>query len=69
MAGRRESREGKTEDNFSVVQGGKDKYKPGEMAVDMQRKRHMGKMCQSNNQQVLETDLGSGKGWELRKRR
>lgn len=69
IAGRKESGEGKTEGNFSVVQAGKDKCKHGVMAVGMQRKRHIGKMCQSNNQQVMETDLGSRKGQELRKRR
>lgn len=56
------------QDNFSVVQAGKDKYKHTEMTVGMQRKQHMGKMCQNNNQQVLKADVGSGKGWKLRRR-
>lgn len=49
MAGRTHPRGGKTEDNFSVVQAGREKCKHAVMAVDTQRKRHMGKICQSNN--------------------
>lgn len=65
MARRRESRGGKNEGNFSIVQAGRDKCRQGEMAVDVQRKRHMGKISGGSSQQVLETDWGLREGGRL----